>query len=125
MDSLLKIDSIMYRVTDLENAAQFYENQLGLKRIWTDSERKMIGFALKEGDSEIVIHNDSSIPNPDFSFLVTDVVRLCEDFKKEGQQICLDPIDVRCGKFAILSDPDGNKIPIIDLTAFGGKPRYT
>lgn len=24
------------------------------------------------------------------------------------------PFDVRCGKFAVLADPDGNELPIID-----------
>ena len=32
--------------------------------------------------------------------------------------------DIRSGKLAVLEDLDGNKIPIVDLTKFGNKPRY-
>jgi predicted enzyme related to lactoylglutathione lyase len=124
MNGLLKIDSIMYRVNDLARSASFYEQVLGLKRVWTDEAMGMIGFVFPKSDSEIVIHTDTSLPNPDYSFLVDDVAQLCDDFRRQGHNIQFRPIDVRCGKYAILSDPDGNRIPIIDLTKFGGKPRY-
>ena len=67
-DALLKIDSVMFFVSDLEKAAKFYENVLGLKRVWTDKEQEMIGFIFPESDSEIVIHKDSSMPSPSTSF---------------------------------------------------------
>jgi predicted enzyme related to lactoylglutathione lyase len=122
--SLKKIDCVMYLVKDLEKAALFYENILGMKRGWTDQKMGMIGFVFSEGTGEIVIHRDSSIPNPDITFQVENVVDYCEYIKNEGHSILLEPIDVRCGKYAIISDLDGNKIPIIDLTKFGGRPRY-
>jgi catechol 2,3-dioxygenase-like lactoylglutathione lyase family enzyme len=76
MSQLLKIDNIMFFVKDLEKAAQFYEQALGMTRRWTDEERGMIGLTFAESDSEIVIHTDSTIPNPDFSFLgITLVIR--------------------------------------------------
>jgi len=124
MNKLLKIDNIMFFVKDLEKASKFYENVLGLKRVWTDKKNKMIGFVFDESDSEIVIHGDPEIPNPDFSFLVENVEQFCEEYRKKGYSLIREPFDVRCGKFAILADPDGNAIPIIDLTKFGNKPRY-
>jgi predicted enzyme related to lactoylglutathione lyase len=124
MDALLKIDSIMFYVSNLEDAARFYENILGLKRVWTDKKERMIGFVFRESDSEIVIHNDPSMPNPSFSFLVNNVEKFCDEHQKKGHRIVQEPFDVRCGKFAVLADPDGNELPIIDLTKFGNKPRY-
>lgn len=124
MNALRKIDNIMFRVSDIRKAAEFYEHSLGLTRAWTDTERQMIGFTFPESDAEIVIHSDPSIPNPDFSFLVDDVECMCDGLRGEGTRIGKEPIDVRCGKFAIICDVDGNNIPIIDLTKFGGKPRY-
>lgn len=121
---LLKIDSLMYFVGNLKIAAKFYEKVLGLKRAWKDQENRMIGFTFPEGDSEIVIHNDASLPNPDFSFLVEHVEEFCEEYRKKGYEIEMEPIEVRCGKYAVLLDPDANRIPIIDLTKFSGKPRY-
>jgi len=124
MNRLLKIDNIMFFVKDLEKASKFYENVLGLKRVWTDKKNKMIGFVFDESDSEIVIHGDPEIPNPDFSFLVENVEQFCEEYRKKGYSLIREPFDVRCGKFAILADPDGNAIPIIDLMKFDNKPRY-
>ncbi|MEM2930065.1 MAG: VOC family protein [Thermoproteota archaeon] len=124
MAALLKIDSIMFYVSNLEKAAKFYEDVLGLKRVWTDEKRGMIGFVFPESDSEIVIHRDSSLPNPCFSFTVANVDEFCKEYQEKGYIIVEKPCEARCGKFAVLEDPDGNKIPIIDLTKFGNKPRY-
>lgn len=124
MNALLKIDCVMFYVSNLEKATKFYENVLGLKRVWTDREREMIGFIFPESDSEIVIHRDPSLPNPCFSFNVTNVEEFCNEYQKKGYTIVQKPFDVRCGKFAVLADPDGNELPIIDLTKFGNKPRY-
>ena len=62
--------------------------------------------------------------NPDFSFLVDDVEKFCNDYQKKGHTVIKEPFEVRCGKYAVLADPDGNEIPIIDLTKFGNKPKY-
>lgn len=124
MNNLLKIDNIMYRVKDLEKAENFYRDVLGLKQVWRDEKRKMIGFVLEQSDTEIVIHNDPDLPGFDFSFLVENVENFCERFQSQGYKIFLQPIDVRCGKYAIVADTDGNKIPIIDLTRFNGQQRY-
>lgn len=124
VSGLVKVDSIMFRVKDLEQAAEFYNSVLGLKRVWTDVDRGMIGFILAGSVSEIVIHDDSSIPNPSFSFLVEDVEVFCDEYREKGYAVLTEPFEVRSGHFAILADPDGNEIPIIDLSRFGGRPRY-
>ena len=121
---LQKIDSIMFRVRDLEKAATFYEKTLGLKKAWTDLENGMIGFVFPQSDSEIVIHNHPEFPNPDFSFLVENVEKFCKEFRRNGGNVMKEPFDVRTGKFAVIQDLDKNPIPIIDLTKFGGRPKY-
>ena len=84
----------------------------------------MIGFVFLESDSEIVIHGDSSMPNPSFSFLVKNVQIFCDEYRKKGYRVIRGPFEVRCGKYAVLADLDGNELPIIDLTKFDGTPRY-
>ena len=81
-------------------------------------------FVFAESDSEIVIHTDPNIPKGEYSYLVENVAEFCEEIKKQGHKVLLEPIEVRSGKYALFADPDGNEIPIIDLTTFGGKPRY-
>jgi len=124
MDKLLKIDNIMYRVKSLEQATNFYRDILGLQQIWKDEKRKMVSFVFDQSDTEIVIHSDPDLPDFDFSFLVESVESFCEKFQAQGYKILFQPADVRCGKYAVLADLDGNKIPIIDLTKFGGKAKY-
>lgn len=114
----------MFFVKDLKKSEKFYEEVLGLKKVWSDEEYKMIGFKFEKSDSEIVIHNDSSIPNPDFSFLVENVDAFCKEYKKMGYKVIREPFEVRPGKYSVLADLDGNIINIIDLTRFGNKPRY-
>lgn len=124
MNKLLKIDNVMYRVSDLKKAEEFYKNILGLKKVWEDNHAKMVGFVFEQSDSEIVIHANPDIPKSEYSYLVENVTAFCEEVKKQGYKVLLEPIDVRPGKYALIADPDGNEIPIIDLTKFGGKPRY-
>lgn len=124
MNTLLKIDSIEFYVSNLEEAEAFYSNVLGLRKVWTDKERGMIGFVFKESNSEIVIHNDSTRTKQSFCFSVENVEKFYDEYKKLGYKIVKAPFGVRCGKYAILADPDGNTLPIIDLTKFGNKPRY-
>ncbi len=124
MNKLRKIDCIMYRVKDLDVSAKFYSEILGLKQVWRDNEHQMIGFTFSESDSEIVIHTLADIPNPDSSYLVDNVEEFVKVFKAKGYIVCKEPFEVRTGKFAVLSDPDGNIINIIDLTKFGGIPKF-
>ena len=84
----------------------------------------MIGFVFPQSESEIVNHNNSTIPNPEFSFLVDNVEDFCKEFRDQGYNILHEPFEIWCGKFADLTDPDGNKMPIVYLTKFGGSPRY-
>ncbi len=70
----------MFLVKDLEKSSKFYKEVLGSERVWTDKKRGQIGFVFPESDSEIVIHTDFSIPNPDFSFLVDNVIEFCKDY---------------------------------------------
>ena len=124
MNRLKKIDCIMFYVEDLETSAKFYEEVLGLKRGWGDVDQMMVGFLFPENNSEIVIHSDKTMPNPTYNFSVEDVVKFCEEYKKLGYKVLKEPFDVRTGKFAVLADLDGNVLPIIDLTKFGGQPRF-
>ena len=124
MLGLRKIDSIMMRVTDLDSSARFYEEVMGLRRAWTDRENQMIGFLFPGNNSELVIHTDPGLSSPSYSFSVDDAVEFCRRFREQGYTVLMEPFEVRCGMYAVLADPDGNRINIIDLTKFGGEPRY-
>ena len=122
--ALRKVDAVMHLVDDVYEAAEFYEKVLGLKRGWTDDENKMIGLLFPGNDTEIVLHMNKYLPNPNVSFQVEDVMDFVEKYKAKGYKVLEDPFDIRCGKCAILEDPYGNGLEIMDITKFGGKPRF-
>jgi catechol 2,3-dioxygenase-like lactoylglutathione lyase family enzyme len=124
MNKLLKIDNIMYKVADLEQAESFYVQVLGLRKVWEDPIAQMIGLSFANSDSEIVLQANPDLPEFDYSYLVNNVVDFCAEFKNAGYQVVTEPMAVRSGYYAVLADGDGNELPIIDLTKFGGQARY-
>ena len=114
----------MYRVSDVSRATDSYVSRLGVVKVWEDGERQMVGLKLQDSDNEIVLHTDPGLPGFDFSFLVHDVRSLCAAFARAGGQLETQPLRVRTGWYAVLRDDDGNRIPIIDLSEFGGQPKY-
>lgn len=114
----------MYRVKDLDQSVKFYTDVLGLKVRWTDKNRQMTGLCFAEYDTEIVLTSDLNMPDFDLVYLVENVAKFCTEYKNLGYKVQTEPFDVRCGKYAVIEDIDDHLLPIIDLTAFGGKARY-
>ena len=120
---LKKIDAVLLRVLDLEKTAEFYVDVMGLNRGWTDNENQMIGLLFPGNDTELVLHCDESLPDPNVSYQVDDVLDFVEKYNKRGFKVLVEPFDIRCGKCAILEDPEGHSVEIMDITKFG-EPRY-
>ena len=122
--ALRKVDSIMYKVKDLAISEAFYTDVMGMTKVWEDADQGMMGFLLKDSDSEIVLHTRDDLPPFSYNYLVDNVKQFCDEHRRKDYKIAFGPIKVRSGSYAVLVDPDGNRIPIIDLTEFGGVPRY-
>ena len=122
--ALRKVGSIMYTVKDLAISEAFSTDVMGMTKVWEDTDRGMMGFLLKDSDSEVVIHTSDELPPFSYNFLVDNVRQFCDEHRRRDYKIAFGPIKVRSGNYAVLVDPDGNRIPIIDLTEFGGVPRY-
>ena len=120
---LKKIDAVLIRVKDLERSAEFYIDVLELKRGWTDTEHQMIGLLFPGNDTELVLHLDETLPDPNVSYQVDDVLKFVEKYRRQGYTVLVEPFDIRCGKCAILQDPDGHSVEIMDITKFG-EPRF-
>lgn len=120
---LKKIDAVLLRVKNLEKSAAFYVDVMGLKRGWNDTERQMIGLLFPGNDTELVLHCDENLPDPNISYQVDDVVKFVEEYKCRGYKVLVEPFDIRCGKCAILQDPEGHSVEVMDITKFG-EPRF-
>ena len=120
---LRKIDAVLLRVKDLEETANFYTKVMGTRRGWTDNEHQMIGLLFPDNDTELVLHCDPDLPDPNVSYQVKDVQSFVEQYREAGYKVLVDPFDIRCGKCAILVDPEGHSIEVMDITKFG-EPRF-
>ena len=122
MKGLKKIDAVLHRVGNIDEAIRFYVDVLGLRLGWRDE--SMAGLLFPGNDSELVLHIDDSLPNPNISFQVEDVDDFVEEYREKGYNVLVEPFDIRCGMCAVLSDPYGNAIEVMDLTKFYGVPRF-
>ena len=122
MNRLKKIDAVMHRVGDIDESIRFYVDVLGLRLGWRDE--SMAGLLFIGNDTELVLHTDDSLPNPNISFQVENVEDFIDEYKEMGYKVLVEPFDIRCGRCAVVSDLHGNGIEVMDLTKFGGVPRF-
>jgi len=112
---LRKIDCVMLKVSDLDKAAAYYEAIFGLKRLWQDAHS--VGMGMPETDAEIVLHDNPAPPKDiNVHYLVDDVVKAVEEYAAQGCIIRAQPFDIVIGKCAVLEDPFGNILAILDMT---------
>ena len=112
---LRKIDCIMIRVDAVEAAAGFYANVFGLQPRWSGD--GSIGLAFPETDAEIVLHCDPKIPSSaEVHYLVDDVVAAVKNYADNGCEVLVPQFDITVGKCAVIKDPFGTRLCILDLT---------
>ena len=117
-----KIDCVMVRVDDVASAEKFYAEVFGLKPRWREA--GAVGMGMPETDAEIVLHGDAGIPHKvEVHYLVDDVVAAVKSYAEKGCRVLVPPFDVLIGKCAVIEDPFGTSICLLDLTS-GKRPRY-
>ena len=112
---LRKIDCVMLKVSELEKAAAYYETVFGLKRLWQDEHS--VGMGMSETDAEIVLHDNPEPPKEiSVHYLVDDVLQAVDTLAANGCLIRAAPFDIVIGKCAVIEDPFGNTLAILDMT---------
>lgn len=112
---LRKIDCIMIRVDDVEAAADYYAKVFGLHPQWSGDDS--IGLVFPDTDAEIVLHCDPGIPSSvEVHYLVDDVAAAVAHYEEHGCHILVAPFDITIGKCALIQDPFGTRLCILDLT---------
>ena len=110
-----KIDCIMIRVNDIQAAADYYAKVFGLRPQWSGD--GSIGLKFAESDAEIVLHNDPNIAaQVEVYYLVDDVVAAVEQVQAQGCELLVAPFDITIGKCAVIRDPFGTRLCILDMT---------
>ena len=112
----------MIRVDDVVAGEKFYAEVFGLKPIWREA--GSVGMKLPETDVEIVLHNSVEIPNKvEVHYLVDDVVVAVKNYAEKGCRVLVPPFEVLMGKCAVIEDPFGTTICLLDQTS-GRRPYY-
>lgn len=112
---LRKIDCVMIRVDDATAAARYYERVFGLLPQWSGDDA--IGLRFPDSDTEVVLHCDDDIPGPvEVHYLVDDVIAAVAAFASQGCEILTPPFDITVGKCAVIRDPFGVRLCMLDLT---------
>ena len=114
---LLSVDAVTFKVPDLDTGLAFYGDRLGHVLGWRNDEIGQAGLHLPGGNTEIVLTTEHGYePN----WLVESVDQAVCDFAEAGGTVLAGPLDIPVGRLAVVSDPFGNVIVLVDLT----KGRY-
>jgi len=110
--SFHRIDCIRVYVPDLEAGYRFYHDQLGLPLVWKTE--KGMGFLMGDAVTELVIQNEDPYQETDVKVdSVDETVRVMQN---SGAKIVKHPFDIPIGRCAVVDDPWGNRIVILDTT---------
>ena len=100
-------------VTDMQRARAFYEGLLGLKPTLESAGGAWVEYDLAAGTFGIGCYGEDWKPSPDGSavaFEVDDLDAEVARLKAKGVPVNMEVMDTPMCRFAIISDPDNNKI---------------
>jgi len=113
--TLRKIDCVMIRVQDVAEAATYYSTVFGLLPRW--SADGAIGLTFLASDTEVVLHTDPAIPSAvEVYYLVDEVDAAVARYTEHGCRVLVAPFDITIGKCAVIRDPFGTRLCILDMT---------
>ena len=105
---------IWYRVSDLDQARDFYVGLLGFSEVYRDDDDRWLRLAKDE--VELQVAEEESVGDPEGEAVVTLVV---DDVKAEGERLRAAGVDVGVvleipGTIRLLdiNDPDGNRVQL-------------
>jgi predicted enzyme related to lactoylglutathione lyase len=110
---LKQVDAVTVSVPDLDSGLEFYVDRLGHRLKWRNDATGQAGLALPHGDTELVLSTQQSYePN----WLVESVDAAVQVFRSSGGAVVAEPFDIPVGRAAVVSDPFGNDLVLVDLS---------
>jgi predicted enzyme related to lactoylglutathione lyase len=115
---LRKVDAVTVSVPDLDSGVAFYVDGLGHELAWRNESIGQAGLRVPDAETEIVLTTRHGYePN----WLVDSVDDAAAAFEGGGGTIIAPPVHIPVGRLAVVQDPFGNVLVLIDLS----KGRYT
>lgn len=108
-----KVDAVTVPVPDLDSGLRFYRDKLGHRLVWRNDALGQAGLRLDDSDTELVLTTEMGYaPN----WLVDSADEVAEAIKKAGGEITTPPFDIPVGRVAVVADPFGNTLVLVDLS---------
>lgn len=113
-----KVDAVTVPVPDLDSGLRFYRDHLGHALLWRNDAVGQAGLELPDTDTELVLTTQLDYaPN----WLVSSADDAAATVCTAGGRLLTAPFDIPVGRIAVVADPFGNTLVLIDLS----KGRYT
>jgi predicted enzyme related to lactoylglutathione lyase len=114
---LQTVDAVQIPVPDLDAGLRFYRGRLGHELRWRNDQVGQAGLAMPGSDTEIVLTTGQRYePN----WLVTSADDAAAAVQAAGGRVVTGPFDIPVGRVAVVADPFGNILVLVDLS----KGRY-
>ena len=115
---LRSVDAVMLAVPDLDQGLRVYRDQLGHELLWRNDEVGQAGLRLPDGDTELVL---SAELGSAVNWLVASVAQAVDVIISAGGTVVAEPRDIPVGTVAVVADPFGNELVLLQLS----KGRYS
>jgi predicted enzyme related to lactoylglutathione lyase len=113
--SIIDIEFTGTPVTDIKRARAFYEGVLGLKPTMESLGGMVVEYRIGNGIFTIACLGEAWKPSPDGTFVAFEVEDLDAEIRRlESQNVtfAMGATETPTARFAMIFDPDGNKIMI-------------
>jgi catechol 2,3-dioxygenase-like lactoylglutathione lyase family enzyme len=107
---LRQVDCVQVPVPDLDEGLRFYRGGLGLELKW----RHATQAGLRLGDAELVLHTE--LRGPETDLLVDSAEEAIRRVEAAGGRVLTPPRDIPVGRLAVVADPFGNPLVLLDLS---------
>ena len=111
---LRMLDAVTVPVPDLDQGLAFYRDQLGHELLWRNDAVGQAGLRLPEGSTELVLTTTLDYaPN----WLVKSLEEAVEQVVAAGGHLLAEPAPIPVGRVAVVADPFGNPLILLDLSS--------
>ena len=111
---LRMVDAVTVPVPDLEQGLRFYRDRLGHELLWRSEAIGQAALRLPESSTELVLSTGLSFAP---IWLVASVEQATETFVAAGGRVLTKPARIAVGEVAVVADPFGNALVLLDLSA--------
>ncbi len=105
-----KFDCLQVPVPDLEAGLAFYRDGLGHELLWR--RERSAGLRLPGTDAEIVLQTER--PELEVNLTVASADAAVEQIVAVGGRVLVPPFDIPIGRCAVVADPWGNRLVLLD-----------